>query len=460
MTGIHPDYPSSRFLAAGGEGDSPERARDAAMTALRKRFDGLVQEAHRRARTARSDTGWYHPLAVAPTPVPTSLEVGVSWRGELSDRTAVLAVLDKRAEAAVHLDQMKAACDQAQEFTAAADQALEQDRNPYLALQGYLGGLLALSQAASRRVVVASLLGREPDVCVPAPAALIGKIDSLVAGISIQPVRGDGQRLLDDGTLPMPLVASVRLIGTGVPSPVPAVPVRFTAAPGSEPSRTRSDQFGLATAEISGVPLQPTGEAGEGHAIEVALDAAAILADAGLETGDPRFDGLAQQLRARKAAFSYLLPGEAATRVAVLITELLGGEQAGTSVVGEQLAFALQEQGYELLDPRHASGAFTAPATVGQAVAALRGHADLVVFGTVRAEVIKALSQNFIFARAEGEVQLVETSSGDVIASVDHAVKGAGRDDIAALERALTSFARMLTLKVRQAIGSRTEPAP
>jgi hypothetical protein len=253
----------------------------------------------------------------------------------------------------------------------------------------------------------------------------------------------------------------VRLIGTGVPSPVPAVPLVFTA-PGTEPIRARSDQFGLAMVEVSGVsPEPPAGkdEAG-GHAVEGFLDAAAILADAGIDANDPRFSGLTDKLRPNKASFSYLLPGEAATRVAVLITELLGGEQAGTSVVGEHLAVALQEQGYEVLDPRNASGAFTAPASSQQAVAALRGHADLVVFGTVRADVVQALAEGFVFAQAEGEVQLVATGSGKVITTVKHTVKGAGRDDIAALERALTSFAARLVKTVRRAIESGKDTSP
>jgi hypothetical protein len=61
--------------------------------------------------------------------------------------------------------------------------------------------------------------------------------------------------------------------------------------------------------------------------------------------------------------------------------------------------------------------------------------------GSVEASVAQVVTEQFVFARAKGKIDLVSAESGKVLATFEQEVKGAGSDAQGADKRALTTFA-------------------
>jgi hypothetical protein len=438
----HDKYRSESYLIGTGEGSTREKAAQAAredlISQLKIHLGLILQE---KKQSVAKDS-WFNPYHFSPGNLAeiAKSEIVHTWNSKDGSRHAALAALDRSRLAKTSFEKVLAAQKSCKDSVAKGDLQLKDERHPYQALLLYTQALLDFTQAEKLGILLQAATGKSlSDPTAPTAKNLVDKIDRLLDGVELRSVRGDGQRVDDQGALSSPLVTGAYMTDGTDRFPVKGLPLRFRLQRGeSVDIRGSTNEFGAFTARLEKVPADPK----KTSLVIARIDGEQVFSDAGLKPDDPRFSTLLQRIKIFETSFRLLAPNEAATRILVLVWEDISGTQLPSSVVLEQFSRTLAREGFDLVDPGTLEEPLEATLPLDKAIAATKGKTDILVLGSVEAGVSQVVTAQFVFAKAKGKIQAISTESGKVLATFEQEVKGAGSDAQSADKRALTTFAR------------------
>jgi len=453
----HEKYSTETYLTGTGEGRSLEEASQAAkkdlIAKLNMRLGIILQEKKQNV----AEDSWFNPYQLLLENLANMAQGKIvhTWRSSDGSKHAALAALERSQLAKRAYEKIQAAYASCKLSLEKGDAALKEDQNPYQALLLYTQALLDFTMAEKLGILLQAATGKAlSDSSAPKVQELMGKIDRLLDGIELRSVRGDGQRVDDQGVLSSPLITGAYMTDGPDRFPVKGLPLRFSIQPGeSVDIRGATNEFGAFTARVEKVPA----EKGKTSLIVARIDGEQVFTDAGLKPDDARFSSLLKRIKIFETSFRLLAPSEAAVRVLVLVKESITGTNLPSSVVLEQFSRTLAREGFDLVDPESLPQPPETPAPPENAAESVRGKADILVVGSVEAKVAQVITDQFVFAKASGKIQAIATESGKVLATFDQEVRGAGRDAQSADKRALTTFARKAIRTVLAAIRKQPE---
>jgi hypothetical protein len=425
----HNDFPAERFIIGVGQGSSRAQAEQKAVEDARRIVDSHYAN---QLKQLQAQPG----PAVRDPIVP---KVVLNWSSSDGSYHAALATIDRLAyaqDAEKHIEQAEIDC---LKHVFQAENAIAAERNLNLALREYISALLARTQAEDQRAFLSSIEKNQTQKSRgPSVSKLVDKIDKLLSKVEIIVVRGDSQRANASGDLPSPLVAGAYLVNGPERFPVKDLPLEFLAPNAKESSTilaTTSD-VGTATVRVKGLAVLEIDKS----IISVGLNGAKILAAAGIKNDDKLFADLLTRLKGRKATFHYFSPGQATTRVAVIIEETTFGRPVARSQVAKYINRALAEKGFDLIDPETLADDLALIETLDEAPDAVKDHADVLIYGNVDADLTKVVNETFLFCQTSGQLRAVQLDSERLLFAYEKTVKGAGQDEFAACQRAKDSF--------------------
>lgn len=438
----HERFRSETYLTGTGEGLTSEQAARAAqedlISQLKTQLGVILQE----KKQSVAPDSWFNPYQLPPENLAEIAkgEIVHTWKSRDGSRHAALVALDRSKLAKITFENIQAAWKSCKQSIEKGDQSLKEDRHPYQALLLYSGALLDFTRAEKLGILLQAATGRSmSDPAAPTAPDLIGRIDRLLDGVELRSVRGDGQRVNEQGALSSPLITGAYMTDGPDRFPVKELPLRFRLQQGEAVDiRGTTNEFGAFTARLETVPAS----AEQANLVVARIDGEKVFSDAGLQPDDARFSALLERIKIFETSFRLLASSQAATRVLVLVDEKISGTRLQSSVVLEQFSRALAREGFELVDPGALAEPPEASAKPEQAAAAARGKADILLLGGVEASVAQVVTEQFVFARVRGKIQAVSAESGKVLATFEQEVRGAGRDAQSADKRALATFAR------------------
>lgn len=470
VTRQHDQYPPARYLLGCGQGTTRAQAEAAARSDLATQFRSQLLKAgigraippappseppsiSPNGFSAAPSIPFHWTYSVEETdPNRFGTEVAVVWSSLDGQRHAVLAVLKREALDAALSKEILALVQQCRAGVAEGDRLLARDRKPYQALKQYLAAFLNRSQADEERSLIQAVSNSAaPEPGAPTTEEVLDKIDELLSGILVRVVDGDGQKVDANGRLPRPVSATLEFAKGEIWVPVAGVPVRFLSSEGSGTFdvSNRTNDIGASSVEVRDLkPADP-----EKNKVLVQIDGPRILEEAGFNRAGTGFAALAERIEKTRIHFNFVLPRQGALRVLVLIEESRSGQPVTKSVVATNLALELHRVGFDVVEPSSLAPAIGAGASVEQVVSAARGLAELVVLGQAEADLIRVVSEGFVFAQARGEATAVRTDSGQVLVTVEETLNAAGTDEWSAGSRALANLARKIVPILAEALG-------
>jgi hypothetical protein len=455
----HEKYSKETYLTGTGEGRTLEEAAEAARKNLIAKLNMQLGIILREKKQSVAKDSWFKPYQLPPGDLAKIArgEIVHTWKSTDGSNHAALAALERSKLAKSAFEKIQAAFKSCRLSIDKGDAALKEDRHPYQALLLYTQALLDFSLAEKLGILLQAATGKAlSDSSAPDVQDLIGKIDRLLDGVELRSVRGDGQRVDDQGALSSPLITGAYMTDGPDRFPVKGLPLRFSIHSG-EPVDIRgaTNEFGAFTARLEKVPA----DKGKASLVIARIDGEQVFSDAGLKPGDARFASLLERIKIFETSFRLLAPSEAATRVLVLVKESITGTKLPSSVVLEQFSRTLAREGFDLVDPQALPQPQETPTPPEKAAEAFKGKADILVVGNVEATVAQVVTEQFVFAKASGKIQAIAAESGEVLATFEQEVRGAGRDAQSADKRALTTFARKAIRAVLAAIRKQSKPS-
>jgi hypothetical protein len=448
----HEKYSNETYLIGTGEGRTLEEASQAAREDLIAKLNMQLGIILQEKKQSVAKDSWFKPYHLPPGDLAKIArgEIVHTWKSSDGSRHAALAALERSQLAKSAFEKIQAAYQSCRLSVKKGDEALKEDRHPYQALLLYTQALLDFTLAEKLGILLQAATGSAlSDSSAPQVRELMGKIDRLLDGMELRSVRGDGQRVDDQGALSSPLITGAYMTDGPDRFPVKGLPLRFSVQPGEAVDiRGATNEFGAFTARVEKVPA----DKGKTSLVIARIDGEQVFSDAGLRSDDARFSALLERIKIFETSFRLLAPSEAATRVLVLVKESITGTKLPSSVVLEQFSRTLAREGFDLVDPEALPQPLEAPSQPEKAAEAVKGQADILVVGNVEATVAQVVTDQFVFAKASGKIQAIAAESGKILATFEQEVRGAGRDAQSADKRALTTFARKAIRTVLAAI--------
>lgn len=456
----HEKFSKETYLTGTGEGrtleEASQAARDDLVAKLNMQLGVILQE---KKQSVAKDS-WFKPYHLPPEDVARIArgEIVHTWRNAESTSHAALAALERSELAKSTFEKIQAAYKSCNLEVEKGDLALKEDQHPYQALLHYTQALLDFTLAEKLGILLQAATGSQlSDSSAPSVQELIGKIDRLLDGVELRSVRGDGQRVDEQGALSSPLITGAYMTDGPDRFPVKGLPLRFSIQSGEAVEiRGATNEFGAFTARLEKVPA----EKGKSSLVIARIDGEQVFSDAGLKPDDARFAALLERIKIFETSFRLLAPSEAAPRVLVLVKESITGTQLSSSVVLEQFSRTLAREGFDLVDPESLPQPVETPTPPEKAIEAVKGKTDILVVGNVEATVAQVVTDQFVFAKATGKIQAIAAESGKVLVTFEQEVRGAGRDAQSADKRALTTFAgkaiRTILAAIRKQVSKPT----
>ena len=156
----------------------------------------------------------------------------------------------------------------------------------------------------------------------------------------------------------------------------------------------------------------------------------------------------------RRLAQARIVAGEPGMRPAAASAELSSRLQGLEEHLG--VAVQIDEKGHGKAGPVVRDAILAALAARGVRVVKAgrgKGGAALAVRGTASAEHSSSVSKRLHFARARGVFQVVRPSDGTVLVTVEKEVKGGGRNEGHAKDKALRALAKEVAGEVAGAVA-------
>jgi hypothetical protein len=448
----HEKYSKETYLTGTGEGGNFEEAAEAARKDLIAKLNMQLGIILQEKKKSVAEDSWFKPYHLPPGDLAKIARGKIvhTWKSADGSHHAALAALERSQLAKSAFEKIQAAYKSCNLEVEKGDLALKEDRHPYQALLHYTQALLDFTLAEKLGILLQAATGTEvSDSSAPSVRKLMGKVDRLLDGVELRSVRGDGQRIDDQGALSSPLVTGAYMTDGADRFPVKGLPLRFFVQPGEAVDiRGATNEFGAFTARLDKVPADKE----QTRLVIARIDGEQVFSDAGLKPDDARFSALLKRIKIFETSFRLLAPSEATTRVLVLVKESITGTKLHSSVVFEQFSRTLAREGYDLVDPEALPQTPETPMLPEKVAEAVKGKADILVVGSVEAEVAQVVTDQFVFAKASGKIQAIAAESGKVLATFEQEVRGAGSDAQSADKRALTTFARKAIRAVLAAI--------
>ena len=448
----HEKYSNETYLTGTGEGSSLEEASQAAREDLIDKLKMRLGIILREKKQSVDQDSWFNPYQLPPEDLAKIARGKIvhTWKSSDGSSHAALAALERSELAKSAFEKVQAAYKSCRLSVDKGDSALKEDRDPYQALLLYTQALLDFSLAEKQGILLEAATGSQlSDSSAPSAKELMGKIDHLLDGMELRSVRGDGQRIDEQGALSSPLITGAYMTDGPDRFPVKGLPLRFSVQPGEALDiHGTTNEFGAFTARPGKVPA----EKGQSCLVVAHIDGKQVFSAAGLKPDDARFAALLERIKIFETSFRLLAPSEATTRVLVLVKESITGTQLPSSVVLEQFSRTLAREGFDLVDPEALPQPPESPAPPEKVAEAVKGKTDILVLGNVEATVAQVVTDQFVFAKASGKIQAISAESGKILATFEQEVRGAGRDAQSADKRALTTFARKAIRSVLAAI--------
>ena len=448
----HEKFSKETYLTGTGEGSTLEEASQAARADLIAKLNMQLGIILREKKQNVPRDSWFKPYDLPPGDLAKVArgEIVHTWKSSDGSNHAALAALERSKLAKSAFEKIQAAYKSCKLSIQKGDEALKEDRHPYQALLLYTQALLDFTLAEKLGILLQAATGKAlSDSSAPDVKVLMGKIDRLLDGVELRSVRGDGQRVDDQGALSSPLITGAYMTDGPDRFPVKGLPLQFSIQSGQAMDiRGATNEFGAFTARLEKVPA----DKGKASLVIARIDGVQVFSDAGLKPDDARFAALLERIKVFETSFRLLAPSEATTRVLVLVKETITGTKLPSSVVLEQFSRTLAREGFDLVDPGALPQPPGTPAPPEKTAEALKGKADILVVGNVEATVAQVVTDQFVFAKATGKIQAIAAESGKVLATFEQEVRGAGRDAQSADKRALTTFARKAIRTVLAAI--------
>jgi hypothetical protein len=453
----HEKFSKETFLTGTGEGRTLEEASQAAREDLIDKLSMQLGLILKEKKQGVPQDSWFKPYLLPPGDLAKIAqgEIVHTWKNADGSNHAALAAIERSQLAKNTFEKIQAAYKSCKLSAEKGDAALKEDRDPYRALLLYTQALLDYTMAEKMGILLQAATGTSlSDSSVPCVKELVGKIDRLLDGVELRSVRGDGQRVDEQGALSSPLITGAYMTDGPDRFPVKDLPLRFYIQSGeSVDIRGATNEFGAFTARLGKVPA----DKGKTSLVFARIDGEQVFSDAGLKPDDARFAALLERIKIFETSFRLLAPSEAATRVLVLVKESITGTNLPSSVVLEQFSRTLAREGFDLVDPAALPQPPETPEPPEKAAEAFKGKADILVVGSVEAQVAQVVTEQFVFAKASGKIQAIAAESGKILATFEQEVRGAGRDAQSADKRALTTFARKAIRTVLAAIRKQTD---
>lgn len=275
----------------------------------------------------------------------------------------------------------------------------------------------------------------------------LGRLRRLLEGIQIKAVAGNGQKGELYKGLKEPIVAKVFVQDGGVETPVHGAPVFFSAGGNDEHSEAvLTDEKGLVSYKLTTIKTS------KGLAINAALDVDQLFSIPGwIPASDRDFvTSYLTLLKSRSVTFNFdVVTAKKNVRVIVLVREENLGKPVEESVVGNELAAALIEAGYDVIGGQEIGRYDTEgirDAIDKKQLTYLRREfyplADVVVAGTVKTRNGGDNKGWTLSSYADGYVKAVNLGTGRIMAQKNlTGVVGFGDTEEKATKNALNKIA-------------------
>ena len=435
VSGVHEIFPPADFLVGVGGGASAVQAGRNAVADLSGKLTSIYAELLQEHETARRKSGAkFNPYTPGDEefealPVPS---IGMRWSSSDGNHHAAMAVIDRHQAAATILEQIEQSAKSLATMASEAELAAS-GRDRAKALRMDLGALVARFTLLRQQVIYQAVSGAEaPASGGPGADELLQRIRTVLDAVHIEVIRGNGQRVTEDGSLTAPLVAGAYYVAGQERFPIKGLPLVFLPPDPAPGVHAISSDVGTCAVEVTGLPASGSAR----NVVGVGLDRVRLLEGAGAAIDAAGLEFLGEWLSAPRAEFAYLSRDQAVVRVMLLIEELRFGQLLPESQAAKSISRQLVQAGFNVIDPSVAGEALAAIESLDEAPALVAPYVDVLVYGRLGSNVSQLINENFMFCMAGGKLRAVEPSSGKQLSTFDDTCKSAGQDRYSACQRA------------------------
>ncbi len=449
----HEQFPAAEYLTGIATGDNQENARKNAIVDFFDRLNASIQNnLPFTLDSTHFAASWFHPEMHQPDLSQLTPELSASWRDRYGKVHAALVTM-KRLSAEKYvigrIGEFDSSCIRE---ARTGEQAFSVDNKPYLALISHLRALKAWSEAkALRSLLPAISMVKIPAMSCYTPQQSLTAIKDLISGFSIQPVHY-GRDPAESGQPQNPnqWLFSVAFRQTNRSTPVGFAPIRIKHAHKNLFVKAVSDELGLVSAEDRSGRNQAS--ISKDPLVILDMDSDQIFTQAGIQTEDPVFRGLAVEIGKIRYALRAPLHIDELPKVIIIVVENQPSESIIDGAISMLLSRQLKEQGISVYHPDNPQSFVMTYPRIESLLDAVKSQADILIYGRITMEKLSEIRDNLTMVRLEGTLQAIETYTGTRIGTYTKALTSVGMNPDNAKQRAFSTFSKLAFLSLIEPI--------